>query len=212
MPASLFRRTEEALSSIDDREPGSTVRMSPARRGLELRHPNEPSARPDDAEACIEVRPAHREGNHLDGSRETPRVHHRHRGKRREGKLLADRVHRRDPLFVDREHPANRGEQVAAPGERGAGDESGARGGTNPRSPSRTGRQGFRKLPGRIVLGDVVRVEASRHHRVVPGLAERRDVIGGQALALLERACREPEPVGEYRVLRVAERGRTEAH
>ena len=33
MPASLSRRTEDALSSIDGREPGSTVRTSPARRG-----------------------------------------------------------------------------------------------------------------------------------------------------------------------------------
>ena len=211
MPASLSRRTEAVLSRTEGRVPGSTVSTRAARRGRNSATRTIPSALPDDAQARIEVRPLHREGNHLDGGRETARVHHRLVGKSRQGELLDDRVHRRDPLLVHAEHPAHRREKIATPGERGAGDQPGAGGGAVPRPRGRP-RQRLRELPGRVVLGDVVRVQARRHHRVVSGTAERRDVVGRQPLPLLEHPPGKPEPVGEDRGLRVGERGRTEAH
>ena len=198
---------------VEDRRSGAGKRGEHERgtTGPELGDPDDPGALPDEPQARIEMGSLHGKGDHLDGGGEAPWVHHRLRGKCRQGELLADRVHRGDSRLVDAEHPAHRGEKIAAIGERSPGDEPDAICGTGLRAGGRAGKC-FRELPRRLVLGDIVRVQARRHHRVVACAAERRDIFGRKPLALLEDPPGKPEPVGENRGFRVGEGSRTEAH
>ena len=130
LPASLSRRTEAVLSRTEGSRAGKHGEHERGAARAKLGDPDEPSDAPGRCRRhASRCGPLHRKRNHLDGGREAPRVDHRHRG----GSVA--RVSSSPTAFTaatpsssTQSTPRSRGEQIAATGERGAGDEPGGAG------------------------------------------------------------------------------------